>query len=39
VGQLERYHGLPRAIAELHAHMGYPELVAPDRRFVRRDDG
>ena len=37
--QLERYDDLPRTIPELHAHMEYPDIVDPDGKFVRRDDG
>jgi DNA polymerase-3 subunit epsilon len=38
-GQADRYDDLPRTIPELHAHMAYPEIVDPDGKFVRRDDG
>ena len=38
-GQLERYDDLPRTVPELHALMEYPDIVDPDGKFVRRDDG
>lgn len=38
-GQVERYGDLPRTIPELHASMDYPDLVDPDGKFVRREDG
>lgn len=38
-GQMERYEDLPRSVAELHGHMGYPDVVDPDGKFVRREDG
>jgi DNA polymerase-3 subunit epsilon len=38
-GQTERYDDLPRTIPELHAHMEYPDIVDPDGKFVRREDG
>jgi DNA polymerase-3 subunit epsilon len=38
-GQAERYHDLPRTIPGLHASMEYPDMVDPDGKFVRREDG
>jgi DNA polymerase-3 subunit epsilon len=38
-GQVARYEDLPRTIPELHAQMGYPDIVDPDGKFIRRDDG
>lgn len=38
-GQANRYDDLPRTIPELHYHMAYPDLVDPDGKFLRRDDG
>jgi DNA polymerase-3 subunit epsilon len=38
-GQVEKYGDLPRTIPELHAAMGYPDLVDPDGKFIRREDG
>jgi DNA polymerase III subunit epsilon len=38
-GQADRYQVLPRSIAELHQYMEYPEILDPDGKFVRRDDG
>jgi DNA polymerase-3 subunit epsilon len=38
-GQAERYHDLPRSVAELHQYMDYPEILDPDGKFVRREDG
>jgi DNA polymerase III subunit epsilon len=38
-GQLEQYHDLPRTIPELHSAMEYPDIVDPDGKFVRREDG
>jgi len=38
-GQAERYPDLPRSIPELHRSMNYPDVVDPDGKFVRRDDG
>ena len=38
-GQAERYDELPRTIPELHDYMGYPEVVDPEGKFVRRRDG
>jgi DNA polymerase-3 subunit epsilon len=38
-GQADRYDDLPRTIPELHAYMEYPDIVDPDGKFVRRDDG
>ena len=38
-GQAERYGDLPRTIPELHDHMEYPDIVDPDGKFVRREDG
>ena len=38
-GQVERYEELPRTIPELHAAMEYPDIVDPDGKFVRREDG
>jgi DNA polymerase III subunit epsilon len=37
--QVERYDELPRTVSELHEHMGYPDMVDPDGKFVRREDG
>jgi DNA polymerase-3 subunit epsilon len=37
--QLERYEDLPRTIPELHDAMEYPDIVDPDGKFMRRDDG
>src|SRR5271157_5669685 len=37
--QLELYEDLPRTIPELHDAMEYPDIVDPDGKFVRRDDG
>jgi DNA polymerase-3 subunit epsilon len=38
-GQADHYDDLPRTIPELHAHMAYPDIVDPDGKLVRRDDG
>jgi DNA polymerase-3 subunit epsilon len=38
-GQADCYDDLPRTIPELHAYMEYPDIVDPDGKFVRRDDG
>ena len=38
-GQAERYGDLPRTIPELHDQMKFPDLVDPDGKFVRREDG
>lgn len=38
-GQVEKYGDLPRTIPELHAAMEYPDIVDPDGKFVRREDG
>jgi DNA polymerase III subunit epsilon len=38
-GQADRYDDLPRTVAELHEYMDYPDVVDPDGKFVRRDDG
>lgn len=38
-GQMERYGDLPRSVAELHGHMGYPDVMDPDGKFVRQEDG
>jgi DNA polymerase III subunit epsilon len=38
-GQAERYDDLPRSIADLHQYMEYPDILDPDGKFVRRDDG
>ena len=38
-GQVERYTDLPRTISELHDAMEYPEVVDPDGKLVRREDG
>jgi len=38
-GQVERYEDLPRTIPELHNAMEYPDIVDPDGKFVRREDG
>jgi DNA polymerase-3 subunit epsilon len=37
--QVERYEDLPRTIPELHDAMEYPDIVDPDGKFVRREDG
>ena len=37
--QVERYEDLPRTIPELHNAMEYPDIVDPDGKFVRREDG
>jgi len=36
---VERYEDLPRTIPELHDAMEYPDIVDPDGKFVRREDG
>lgn len=38
-GQVERYEDLPRSVAELHQHMEYPDIVEPEGKFVRAEDG
>ena len=38
-GQADRYDDLPRTIPELHDAMEYPDIVDPDGKFVRREDG
>jgi DNA polymerase-3 subunit epsilon len=38
-GQAERYDDLPRTMPELHDYMGFPEIVDPEGKFVRREDG
>ncbi len=38
-GQAERYPDLARCIPELHLAMNYPDIVDPDGKFVRREDG
>lgn len=38
-GKAERYEDLPRSVPELHREMGYPDIVDPDGKFVRREDG
>jgi len=38
-GQADRYQDLPRSIGELHQYMEYPEILDPDGKFVRREDG
>ena len=38
-GQAERYPDLPRAVPDLHRSMNYPDVVDPDGKFVRREDG
>jgi DNA polymerase-3 subunit epsilon len=38
-GQLERYGDLPRSVPELHHWLDYPDIVDPDGKFVRREDG
>ena len=38
-GQALRYDDLPRTVSELHGQMGYPDVVDPDGKFVRREDG
>jgi len=37
--QVEHYDELPRTVSELHGHMEYPDIVDPDGKFVRREDG
>src|SRR5271157_5945156 len=37
--QVECYEDLPRTIPELHDAMEYPDMVDPDGKFVRREDG
>jgi DNA polymerase-3 subunit epsilon len=37
--QLERYKDLPRSVPELHQCLDYPDIVDPDGKFVRREDG
>ncbi len=37
--QVEHYDELPRTVSELHGHMDYPDIVDPDGKFVRREDG
>jgi DNA polymerase-3 subunit epsilon len=37
--QVERYGDLPRSVSELHEAMGYPDVVDPDGKFVRGEDG
>jgi DNA polymerase-3 subunit epsilon len=37
--QVERYEDLPRTIPELHDAMKYPDIVDPNRKFKRREDG
>src|SRR6185503_3095745 len=37
--QIEHYQDLPRSVSELHQYMDYPDIVDPDGKFVRRDDG
>jgi len=38
-GQAERYGDLPRSVHELHQYMDYPDIVDPDGKFVRSEDG
>jgi hypothetical protein len=38
-GQADRCQDLLRSIGELHQYMKYPEILDPDSKFVRRDDG
>jgi DNA polymerase-3 subunit epsilon len=38
-GQAERYDDMPRTVPELHIHMEYPDIIDPDGKFVRREDG
>jgi DNA polymerase-3 subunit epsilon len=38
-GQFARYEDLPRTVPELHKAMEYPDIVDPDGKFVRREDG
>lgn len=38
-GQLGRYEDLTRSISDLHSYMGYPDIVDPDGKFVRDEDG
>jgi DNA polymerase-3 subunit epsilon len=38
-GQAGRYEDLPRLVPELHRHIGYPDIVDPDGKFVRGEDG
>jgi len=37
--QVKHYEDLPRTIPELHDAMEYPDIVDPDGKFVRREDG
>jgi DNA polymerase-3 subunit epsilon len=37
--QVERYDDLPRSVPELHSYLGYPDVVDPDGKFVRGEDG
>lgn len=37
--QVERYEDLPRSVPELHERLGYPNIVDPDGKFERREDG
>jgi DNA polymerase III subunit epsilon len=37
--QVERYENLPRTIPELHDAMEYPDILDPEGKFVRREDG
>ncbi len=37
--QVELYEDLPRTIPELHTAMEYPDIVDPDGKFVRRENG
>jgi DNA polymerase III subunit epsilon len=38
-GQVDRHQDLPRSIGELHQYMEYSEILDPDGKFVRREDG
>jgi hypothetical protein len=37
--QVAHYEDLPRTVPELHQAMDYPDIVDPDGKFVRREDG
>src|SRR5262249_5497471 len=37
--QVKHYGDLPRTVHELHHAMDYPDVVDPDGKFVRREDG
>jgi DNA polymerase-3 subunit epsilon len=38
-GQAEPYDDLPRTVAELHHYMDHPDIVDPDGKFLRNEDG